>query len=128
MVDMVTKMVTWEDKTPLRPAHYAWKGELLSCERWALASADGSRVCEMECNGRGYTVDYLRFNADGTGSIRSFSALPAFDLSCRRIYTDACGEVIRDVLGWVNEWRQPTCGVDGGYVLSLDAWGNEVAV
>jgi hypothetical protein len=82
----------------------------------------------MECNGRGYTVDYLRFNADGMGSIRSFSALPAFDLSCRRIYTDACGEVIRDVLGWVNEWRQPTCGVDGGYVLSLDAWGNEVAV
>ena len=122
------RRVTWQDRVELRPATYVWKGQLLSCERWAIGSADGRRVCEMECNGRGYTVDYLRYDSDGFGTIRSFSALPGLDLSYRRIYTRAGADVVRDVLGWVNDWQAPTHGVDGGYVLSLDAWGNEVAV
>lgn len=128
MVDMSGSKVTWQDRVRLRPATYTWKGELLSCERWVIGSVDGRLVCEMECNGRGYTVDFLRYDCDGHGSIRSFSSLPCHDLNCRRIYTRVDSDVVVDVLGWVNDWQVPTHGVDGGYVLSLDAWGNEVAV
>ena len=122
------RRVSWSDRKALRPAEYVWKGELVSCERWALESADGRRVCEMEVNGRGYTVDYLIYDENGYGTILSFTSAVPFDLCFRRIYQKADNEVIQDILRWVNDWKSPQAGIDGGFVLALDAWGNEIAV
>jgi len=128
MIAMGTVGVSWDDRVRLCPATYTWKGRLLTCERWALSSTDGRRVCEMECNGRGYTVDFLHEAAGGYGTILAFSSQPFYDLRYRRIYPTMGPEVERDVLGWVNDWEVPVWGLDGGIVYSLDAWGNEVAV
>ena len=125
---MNTDRVTWGDRMRLRAATYQWKGRLVTCRRWALANHDNSRVCEMECNGRGYTVDYLEETEEGAGTILAFSSLPTLDLRHRRIYPSLGTEVIGDVLGWVNDGEKPVCGIDGGVVYVLDAWGNEVAV
>ena len=125
---MLTKRMRWEDRTQLRPSTYVWKGRLLSCERWVIASADRCRACELERNKKGWTVDFFLYDRDGCGTILSFSSLGAYELRYRRIYASSAESCKRDVLGWVNEWLAPQDGVDGGILLSLDEWGNEVAV
>lgn len=121
--------VTWDDRRALRPSTYVWKGRLLTCGRWVLRSADHALACEIERNAKGSTVDfYRRGSDDGHGTVLTFSTLGSYDLCYRRIYVgpmDACAD---DVLAWVNDRRAPCSGVDGGILLSLDEWGNEVAV
>ena len=125
---MNTKSMCWEDKTRLRPSTYVWKGRLLTCERWVITSADRRRACELERNNKGWTVDYFLFDYDACGSILSFSSLGSYDLRYRRIYASSADVCKEDVLGWVNEWRAPAHGIDGGILLCLDEWGNDVAV
>jgi hypothetical protein len=120
--------VTWSERKRLRPSTYTWKGRLLTCTRWVIASRDQKRACEIEYNGKGCTVDYYRRNPDGCGTILAFTSMSDYDLNCRRIYADSVEDCQTDVLSWINEWRYPLGGVDGGILLSLDEWGNEVAV
>ena len=125
---MVNKAVSWNERRRLAPSTYTWKGRLLTCDRWVLVGVDRQRVCQIEANGKGYTVDFYRFDPDGAGTILSFSSVGSYDLLYRRIYAGMDLACQHDVLAWVNAWKAPVAGVDGGILLSLDAWGNEVAV
>ena len=125
---MADKSMCWEDRKRLRPNTYVWKGRLLTCDRWVITSADRRRACELEHNSKGWTVDFFLYDCDGYGSILSFSSLSGYELRYRRIYTSSAEPFKQDVLGWVNEWQEPEWGIDGGILLSLDEWGNEVAV
>ncbi|MBO7675193.1 MAG: hypothetical protein J6S63_09310 [Atopobiaceae bacterium] len=125
---MVQTPVSWSERKRLTPSTYVWKGRLLTCVRWMLASRDQRLACEIEYNGRGCTVDFYHRNPDGHGTILAFSSVGNYDLRCRRIYADSADDCQADVLAWVNDWRPPVGGVDGGILLCMDEWGNEVAV
>lgn len=125
---MAKRAVSWSERKGLRPSTYAWKGTLLSCERWVIESSNRERACEIEYNGKGCTVDFYKYDPYGCGTILTFSSLGSYELRFRRIYAGEVECCEGDVLAWVNEWRAPVGGVDGGVILSLDEWGNEVAV
>lgn len=125
---MATQHVTWDELRSLKPSTYVWKGKLLTCDRKVLFSADRRRACELEYNARGCTVDYYLFDEAGHGTILTFSSVGNYDLLFRRIYADDEVALEHDALAWVNDWHAPIAGIDGGVLLSLDMWGNEVAV